>query len=95
MDFVVTSLERRTDWQCWFALGRVTGRRNDARAMLQIGKPATRPRGLALRHLRLPTIGIRGQPDRSRNRAQPSYIGPRTESALDSADKSPANAVGR
>ena len=76
------------------ALGELTGRRNDARAMLQIGKTAL-ARGLALDHYAFPTIGI----------PQHSPIGPeiersiiysvaRTESAFDQRDKSPANAVG-
>ena len=76
------------------ALGELTLRRNDARAMLQIGKTAL-ARGLGLDFYAFPTIGI----------PQHSPIGPqidsslvysvaRTESAFDQRDKSPANAVG-
>ena len=76
------------------ALAELTGRRNDARAMLQIGKPAL-ARGLALDVYAFPAIGV----------PQHSPIGPeidrsiiysvvRTESAFDQRDKSPANAVG-
>ena len=76
------------------ALAELTGRHNDARAMLQIGKLAL-ARGLALDNYAFPTIGI----------PQHSPIGPeiersviysvaRTESAFDQRDKSPANAVG-
>jgi len=76
------------------AVGELAGRRNDARAMLQVGKPAI-ARGLALDPYAFPTIGI----------PQHSPVGPgiersiiysvaRTESAFDQRDKSPANAVG-
>jgi soluble lytic murein transglycosylase len=76
------------------ALGELTARRNDARAMLELGKTAL-GRGLALDIYAFPTIGI----------PQHSPIGPeidrsviysvaRTESAFDQHDKSPANAVG-
>lgn len=76
------------------ALAELAGRRNDARAMLEIGKTAL-ARGLALDLYAFPTIGI----------PQHSPIGPeidrsviysvaRTESAFDQRDKSSANAVG-
>jgi soluble lytic murein transglycosylase len=76
------------------ALGELSARRNDARAMLQIGKTAL-ARGLGLDFYAFPTIGI----------PQHNPIGPeidrsvvysvaRTESAFDQRDKSPANAVG-
>ena len=88
------SAKQSTDVAVLEALGELTGRRNDARAMLQIGKTAL-ARGLALDHYAFPTIGI----------PQHSPIGPeiersviysvaRTESAFDQRDKSPANAVG-
>jgi soluble lytic murein transglycosylase len=75
-------------------LAELAGRRNDACAMLQIGKLAL-SRGLALDLYAFPTIGI----------PQHSPIGPgidrsviysvaRTESAFDQRDRSPANAVG-
>ena len=94
LNFVSDLAERSTDVAALVALGELTGRRNDARAMLQIGKPAL-ARGLALEHYAFPTIGI----------PQHSPIGPaidrsviysvaRTESAFDQGDKSPANAVG-
>jgi soluble lytic murein transglycosylase len=76
------------------ALGELTGRRNDARAMLQIGKPSL-GRGLPLDHYAFPTIGI--PPHRQ---VAPEiehsmiYSVARTESAFDQRDKSAANAVG-
>jgi soluble lytic murein transglycosylase len=92
--FVADLAEENADVPVLVALGELTGRRNDARAMLQIGKPAL-ARGLALDHYAFPTIGI----------PQHSQIGPeiersiiysvaRTESAFDQADRSSANAVG-
>ena len=76
------------------ALGELTGRRNDARAMLQVGKPAL-GRGLALDHYAFPTIGIPQHsqiaPEIERSMI---YSVARTESAFDQRDKSPANAVG-
>ncbi len=76
------------------ALGELTLRRNDAVAMLQIGKAAL-GRGLPLELYAFPTIGI----------PQHNPLGPaidrsiiysvaRTESAFDQRDKSPAHAVG-
>ena len=76
------------------ALGDLTGRRNDARAMLQVGKPSL-GRGLPLDHYAFPTIGI--PPHRQ---VAPEiehsmiYSVARTESAFDQRDKSAANAVG-
>jgi soluble lytic murein transglycosylase len=92
--FVTDLAEQSADVTALAALGELTGRRNDARAMLQIGKSAL-GRGLALDPYAFPTIGI----------PQHSPIGPqidrsiiysvaRTESAFDQRDKSPANAVG-
>ena len=76
------------------ALGELTGRRNDARAMLQIGKIAL-GRGFALDHYAFPVIGIPSHtpvaPDIGRSM---TYSVARTESAFDQRDKSPANAVG-
>ena len=94
LSFVADLAEESTDVAVLAALAELTGRRNDARAMLQIGKPAL-ARGLALDTYAFPTIGI----------PQHSPIGPaiersiiysvaRTESAFDQRDKSPANAVG-
>jgi soluble lytic murein transglycosylase len=92
--FVADLAEQSNDVPVLVALAELTGRHNDARAMLQIGKPAL-ARGLALEHYAFPTIGI----------PQHSPIGPaiessiiysvaRTESAFDQKDKSSANAVG-
>jgi soluble lytic murein transglycosylase len=92
--FVADLAEQSVDVAALVALGELTSRRNDARAMLQIGKTAL-ARGLALDLYAFPMIGI----------PQHSSIGPsidrsviysvaRTESAFDQRDKSPANAVG-
>jgi len=92
--FVTDLAEQSVDVAALAALGELTGRRNDPRAMLQIGKAAL-GRGLALDPYAFPTIGI----------PQHSPIGPqidrsiiysvaRTESAFDQRDKSAANAVG-
>ncbi len=92
--FVTGLAEQSADVATLAALGELAGVRNDARAMLQIGKTAL-ARGLALDLYAFPTIGI----------PQHSPIGPaidrsvifsvaRTESAFDQHDKSPANAVG-
>jgi soluble lytic murein transglycosylase len=94
LSFVADLAEESTDVAMLAALAELTGRRNDARAMLQIGKPAL-ARGLALENYAFPTIGI----------PQHSPIGPgiersiiysvaRTESAFDQRDRSSANAVG-
>ncbi|MDB5566095.1 MAG: lytic transglycosylase [Tardiphaga sp.] len=92
--FAADLAEQSTDVAMLVALGDLALRRNDARTMLQIGKPAL-ARGLALDHCAFPTIGI----------PRHSTIGPeidrsviysvaRTESAFDQRDKSSANAVG-
>lgn len=76
------------------ALGDLTGRRNDARAMLQVGKPSL-GRGLPLDHYAFPTIGI--PPHRQiapEIEHSVIYSVARTESAFDQRDKSAANAVG-
>jgi soluble lytic murein transglycosylase len=94
LSFVADLAEHSTDVAVLSALAELTGRHDDARAMLQIGKLAL-ARGLALDNYAFPTIGI----------PQHSAIGPeiersviysvaRTESAFDQRDKSPANAVG-
>ena len=86
--------EQSSDVALLEALGELTGRRNDARAMLQIGKPSL-GRGLPLDHYAFPTIGI--PPHRQ---IAPEiehsiiYSVARTESAFDQRDKSAANAVG-
>ena len=92
--FVADLAEQSPDVAVLEALGELTGRRNDARAMLQVGKPAL-GRGLALDHYAFPTIGI--PPHRQ---VAPEiehsiiYSVARTESAFDQRDKSVANAVG-
>lgn len=86
--------EQTSDVKLLEALGELTGRRNDARTMLQVGKPSL-GRGLPLDHYAFPTIGI--PPHRQ---VAPEiehsiiYSVARTESAFDQRDKSAANAVG-
>jgi soluble lytic murein transglycosylase len=92
--FVADLAEQSTDLAVLVALAELTGRRNDARAMLQIGKPAL-ARGLALDHYAFPTIGIpRHSPIGPEIERSIIYSVARTESAFDQRDKSPANAVG-
>jgi soluble lytic murein transglycosylase len=93
--YFVTDLgEESSDVTLLEALGELTGRRNDARAMLQVGKPSL-GRGLRLDHYAFPTIGIP-----KHNQIGPEiersliYSVARTESAFDQRDKSAANAVG-
>jgi soluble lytic murein transglycosylase len=92
--FVADLGEQSTDVAVLEALGELTGRRNDARAMLQVGKPAL-GRGLALDHYAFPIIGI---PQHSQIAPEIErsviYSVARTESAFDQRDKSAANAVG-
>lgn len=92
--FVADLGEQSSDVALLEALGELTGRRNDARAMLQIGKRAL-GRGLPLDHYAFPTIGIpphrQVAPEIERSII---YSVARTESAFDQRDKSSANAVG-
>ena len=86
--------QQSTDVALLEALGELTGRRNDARAMLQVGKPSL-GRGLPLDHYAFPTIGI--PPHRQlapEIEHSMIYSVARTESAFDQRDKSAANAVG-
>ena len=86
--------EQSSDVALLEALGELTGRRNDARAMLQVGKPSL-GRGLPLDHYAFPTIGI--PPHRQlapEIEHSMIYSVARTESAFDQRDKSAANAVG-
>ena len=86
--------EQSADVALLEALGELTGRRNDARAMLQVGKPSL-GRGLPLDHYAFPTIGI--PPHRQfapEIEHSMIYSVARTESAFDQRDKSAANAVG-
>jgi soluble lytic murein transglycosylase len=86
--------EQSKDTALLAALGELTARRDDARTMLQIGKPAL-ARGLALEPYAFPTIGI---PQHSQVAPEIErsiiYSVARTESAFDQRDKSAANAVG-
>ena len=66
--------EQSTDVAVLEALGELTGRRNDARAMLELGKSAL-GRGLALDHYAFPTIGIpQHTPGRARRSSAASSI---------------------
>ncbi|MBR0716172.1 lytic transglycosylase domain-containing protein [Bradyrhizobium liaoningense] len=86
--------EQSTDARMLEALGELAGRRNDARAMLEIGKSAL-ARGLALDHYAFPTIGIPPHKQVAPEIELSIIYGvARTESAFDQRDKSPANAVG-
>jgi len=86
--------EQSTDVTVLGALAELTGRRNDARTMLQIGKPAL-ARGLALVDYAFPTIGIPPHsPIGPAIERSMIYSVARTESAFDQRDKSAANAVG-
>jgi soluble lytic murein transglycosylase len=94
LNFVSDLAEHSADVAMLVALAELTGRHNDARAMLQIGKLAL-ARGLALDNYAFPTIGIpRHSPIGSEIERSVIYSVARTESAFDQRDKSPANAVG-
>ena len=87
--------EECTDEAVLAALGEITFRRNDAKAMLQLGKTAL-GRGLALDHYAFPTIGIPehkqvGTPEVEHGMI---YAVARTESAFDQKVHSHADAVG-
>jgi soluble lytic murein transglycosylase len=87
--------EECTDEALLSALGEITFRRDDAKAMLQLGKTAL-GRGLALDHYAFPTIGIPahkqvGTPEIEHGMI---YAVARTESAFDQKDWSHADAVG-
>ncbi|KJC59432.1 lytic transglycosylase [Bradyrhizobium sp. LTSPM299] len=92
--FAADLAEESADVGMLEALGELTGRHNDARAMLQIGK-ITLARGFAFDHYAFPVIGIPKHapiaPDIGRSM---TYSIARTESAFDQRDKSSANAVG-
>lgn len=86
--------DESTDTALLAALGQLAGRRNDANAMLEIGKTAL-ARGLALEQYAFPTIGIPPHaPIGPAIERSIIYSVARTESAFDQRDKSPANAVG-
>src|SRR5260370_17738017 len=91
-NFVTDLAEQSVDVAALVALGELTARRNDARAMLQIGKTAL-ARGLALDLYAFPVIGgpqprpVDPEIDRT-----VVYSVARTESAFDQRDTSPAKA---
>ncbi len=92
--FVEEFAKESNDVSALEAMAELTGNRNDARAMLEIGKTAL-ARGLRARPLRLPDHRhSRAQAGCARDRASVIYSVARTESAFDQRDKSPANAVG-
>ena len=94
LPFVNDFAEESADVAALVALGELTGRRNHASAMLQIGKTAL-GRGLALDPYAFPTIGIpEHTPIAPGIDLSVIYSVARTESAFDQRDKSSANAVG-
>ncbi|WP_315834455.1 lytic transglycosylase domain-containing protein [Bradyrhizobium prioriisuperbiae] len=94
LGFVADLGERSTDTALLAALGELTARRNDARAMLQLGKTAL-ARGLALDTYAFPAIGIpQHTPIGPEIERSVIYSVARTESAFDQKDMSPAKAVG-
>jgi len=94
LPFVNDCAEESADVATLVALGELTGRRNHASAMLQIGKTAL-GRGLALDPYAFPTIGIpEHKPIAPDIDLSVIYSVARTESAFDQRDKSSANAVG-
>jgi soluble lytic murein transglycosylase len=94
VSFVVDLAEDSNDVATLSAVADVTGRHNDARAMLELGKTAL-GRGLPVEAYAFPTIGIPAHTpvgpaiDRS-----VTYSVARTESDFNQKDKSSANAVG-
>jgi soluble lytic murein transglycosylase len=94
VSFVVDLAEDSHDVAGLAALGELTGRRDHARAMLELGK-TTLARGLALDPYAFPTIGIPQHTPIAPDVEQSIiYSVARTESAFDQRDKSAANAVG-
>jgi soluble lytic murein transglycosylase len=94
LNFVSDLAEQSVDVATLVALAELAGRRNDARAMLQIGKTAL-ARGLELDSYAFPMIGIpQHRPIGPEIDRSVIYSVARTESAFDQRDKSAANAVG-
>ncbi|MEA2922504.1 MAG: soluble lytic murein transglycosylase [Bradyrhizobium sp.] len=94
LNFVSDLAEHSADAAALGALAELAGRRDDARAMLQIGKTAL-ARGLGLDHYAFPTIGIpQHKPVGPEIDRSVIYSVARTESAFDQRDVSPAKAVG-
>jgi soluble lytic murein transglycosylase len=94
VSFVTDLAEQSTDVPTLSAVAEVTGRNNDARAMLELGKTAL-GRGLAVDAYAFPTIGI-PQHNQYGQAIDLSviYAVARTESAFNQRDRSSANAVG-
>ncbi len=94
LNFVTDLAEYSVDAGTLAELAELAGRRDDARAMLQIGKTAL-ARGLGLDHYAFPTIGIpQHKPVGPEIDRSVIYSVARTESAFDQRDVSPAKAVG-
>jgi soluble lytic murein transglycosylase len=94
LNFVSDLAEHSGDAAVLGALAELAGRRDDARAMLEIGKTAL-ARGLGLDHYAFPTIGIpQHKPVGPEIDRSVIYSVARTESAFDQRDVSPAKAVG-
>jgi soluble lytic murein transglycosylase len=94
VSFVADIADKSVDVATLAALGELTARRNDARAMLQIGKAAL-ARGLALDVYAFPAIGVpQHRPIGPEIERSVVYSVARTESAFDQRDVSPAKAVG-
>jgi soluble lytic murein transglycosylase len=94
VSFVADIADKSVDVATLAALGELTARRNDARAMLQIGKTAL-GRGLALDVYAFPAIGVpQHRPIGPEIERSVVYSVARTESAFDQRDVSPAKAVG-
>ena len=94
LNFVADLAEQSVDVATLAALGELTARRNDAPAMLQIGKTAL-ARGLALDLYAFPAIGVpQHSPVAPEIDRSVVYSVVRTESAFDQRDQSPAKAVG-
>jgi soluble lytic murein transglycosylase len=94
LNFVSDLAEQSGDAAVLGELAELAGRRDDARAMLQIGKTAL-ARGLGLDHYAFPTIGIpQHRPLGPEIDRSVIYSVARTESAFDQRDVSPAKAVG-
>ncbi len=94
LGFVAELADKSVDAPTLAALGELTARRNDARAMLQIGKTAL-ARGLALDVYAFPAIGVpQHAPIGPEIERSVVYSVARTESAFDQRDVSPAKAVG-
>ena len=92
--FVSDLAEQSADVATLVALAELAGRRNDARAMLQIGKTAL-AHGLELDLYAFPTIGIpQHRPIGPEVDRSVIYSVARTESSFDQRDISPAKAVG-